>query len=221
MDNILKFSDLFDAIICICMESEEHKWVNQCVPQFKKLGINADDVIRHPGGDKSEFKGSHGCCVAHYNVLKFCKEKKFKRPLILESDFWVTKKYNLNNIVNAFNFLDNLDWNVMSLGGKLKSNNPKLISNSLLKAPSEYTHAIVYNGKYINHLLKTVEKMLRIKPNLNIDQIYSRYRYGIADKCYMTKDLCFLQAENNKANIRTRRARQVYRKRIKKIKEQM
>ena len=48
MDNILKFSDLFDAIICICMESEEHKWVNQCVPQFKKLGINVDDVIRHP-----------------------------------------------------------------------------------------------------------------------------------------------------------------------------
>ena len=136
----------------------------------------------------------------------------------MESDFWVTKKYNLNNIVNAFDLLNNLEWNVMSLGGKLKAKHPKLISNSLLKAPSEYTHAIVYNGKYIDHLLKTVEKMLRIKPNLNIDQIYSRYRYGIADRCYMTKDLCFLQAENNKANIS---ARQVYRKRIKKIKEQM
>ena len=90
--------------------------------------------------------------ASHITMFLNNQENKFKRPLILESD--VTKKYNLNNIVNAFDLLNNLEWNVMSLGGKLKAKHPKLISNSLLKAPSEYTHAIVYNGKYIDHLLK-------------------------------------------------------------------
>lgn len=206
-----KFGDLFDAIICICMDSEEETWQNQCLPQFEKLNIKETDVIRHPGGNPKDFKNSHGCCVAHYNVLKMCKEKQFKRPLILEADFHLTNKFSLEKIQNALISLENLDWNILSLGGKIKTYKPELINDYIIKTAFEYTHAIVYNRIYIDEILGIVESSLnRKKKRGNIDQLYSRKIFGISDKCYITKDLCILQAGNHESNKRSGRAEKVY-----------
>jgi hypothetical protein len=210
MNENTKFADLFDAIICICMDSEEETWQKQCVPQFEKLDIKENDVIRHPGGNKTDFKNAHGCCVAHYNVLKLCKEKQFKRPLILESDFHLTYKFSLEKIQNALISLEKLDWNILSLGGKVKYN-PELINDYIIKTAFEYTQAIVYNGIYIGEILEKVENSLRHTPRFNIDQIYSRCKYGILHKSYMTKDLCILQAGDKKSYKRSRLAKKVHR----------
>ena len=194
------------------MDSEEETWQNQCLPQFKKLNIKETDVIRHYGGNQKDFKNAHGCCVAHYNVLQLCKEKQFKRPLILESDFNLTYKFSLEKIQNAITSLENLDWNILSLGGKIKSWKPELINDYIIKTAFEYTHAIVYNGIYIDEILGIVESSLnRKKKRGNIDQIYSRKFFGIRDKCYMTRDLCILQGGNQKSNKRSGQAEKVYR----------
>ena len=219
MKENIEFKNLFDAIICICMDSEEETWQNQCLPQFKKLNIKETDVIRHPGGKRTDFKNAHGCCVAHYNVLRLCKEKQFKRPLILESDFNLTNKFSLEKIQNAITSLENLDWNILSLGGKIKSWKPELINDYIIKTAFEYTHAIVYNGIYIDEILGIVKNSLRRTPGINIDKIYSRYRFRIVDKCYMTKDLCILQKGNHKSNKRYGQAEKVYRIKMRRVSE--
>ena len=211
MKENIEFKNLFDAIICICMDSEEETWQNHCLPQFKKLNIKETDVIRHPGGKRTDFKNAHGCCIAHYNVLRLCKEKQFKRPLILESDFNLTYKFSLEKIQNAITSLENLDWNILSLGGKIKSQKPELINDYIMKTAFEYCHAIVYNGIYIDDFLGIVRNSLRRTPGVNIDKIYSRYRFRIVDKCYMTRDLCILQGGNHKSNKRSGQAEKVYR----------
>jgi hypothetical protein len=128
-------------------------------------------------------------------------------------------KFSVEKIQNALISLENLDWNILSLGGKIKTYKPQLINDYLLKTASEYCHSIVYNGVSIDKILDTVKKSLVSSPRVNLDRIYTRDVYGIGDKCYMTKDLCILQGGDDKSNKRTGRAKKAYKIKMRRIGE--
>jgi len=206
---------MFDGIVCICMKSEETRWREQCIPQFEKLGC-LDRVIRHYGDLPKDKKNLNGCCFAHYNVLKLCKEKGFKMPLILESDFYfVTENtsvvimrlpMSLDLLGESVDSLQNVNWKLFFLGGKVK-NFYNQINNSLIKASTELTHAYSVNYIYYDKVIETLGKKLTKTPDL----IYSRARYGnLYNYSYMTSRIIVEQRGGEKENWRSSLARKKF-----------
>lgn len=199
---------MFDGIVCICTTQEEDRWQKNCVPQFKYFGC-LDRVIRFYGDLPKDKTHLNGCSLAHYNVLKMCKEKGFKMPLILESDFYfrlgdVTKKhihgiYDEALLLNSIKMLTNVDWKLFFLGGHIKKCDKNTWPN-ILKVRCELTHAYSVNYKYYDDIIGTLEKSLHITPDL----IYSRKKYGkLYDYCYMTPCIMVIQKWWKKEKWRT------------------
>ena len=214
MGDLLK---MFDGIVCICTKQEEDKWQKSCLPQFKKFGC-LHKVIRIDVTPPYETRRK--CEYSHYIALKKCQEKKFKLPLILESDFhFISNKKciieaelpdSLKLVSDAIGELKEIDWKLFYLGGKPKYYYNK-VSPSLLKLSAEQTHAYCVNPKYYDEIINIVEKHL----NTFLDWVYSRKSYSnLYDYAYMTKQIVVEQKGKPADNRRARLARKSFRKKI-------
>tara|TARA_A100001037_G_scaffold306597_1_gene353135 strand:+ start:52940 stop:53605 length:666 start_codon:yes stop_codon:yes gene_type:complete len=203
---------MFDGIVCICTKHEEDRWQKQCVPQFEKLGC-MNKVIRvdvEPPNDKPHYKN---CEYAHYTAIKICKEKKFKMPLILESDFhFVTKNTDfvierlpksLDLLARSVYSLRTVDWKLFFLGGKVK-NFLGQVDDSLIKVSTEHTHAYSVNPNYYDEVIDTIERNLWIY----LDWVYSRRKYAnLYNYSYMTSRIIVEQRGSEKEDWRSSLAR--------------
>lgn len=210
---------MFDGIVCICMKSEENKWKEQCAPQFEKLGC-LDRVIRHYGDLPEDKKHLRGCEFAHYNVLKLCKEKGYRMPLILESDFyfrigdphkkWIHGIFDYNLLKKSVDSLSKVSWKLFYLGGHLKKCDNAPWPN-ILKVQCELAHAYSVNHVYYDEIISTVERNL----NDRVDWVYSRNYFGnLADYCYMTPTIMVIQHWWKKEKWRTSRMWRVFRNKL-------
>jgi hypothetical protein len=210
---------MFDGIVCICTTQEEDRWQKNCVPQFKNFRC-LNRVIRFYGDLPEDKQNLDGCCFAHYNVLKLCKEKGFKMPLILESDFYfVTKNtdvsimrlpMSLDLLGESVDSLQNVDWKLFFLGGKANNFYNK-INNSLIKVSTELAHAYSVNYIYYDKVIETLGKKLTKTPDL----IYSRAKYGnLYNYSYMTSRIIVEQRGGVKEDWRSSLARKKFKNKV-------
>lgn len=224
MGDLLK---MFDGIVCICMDSEEDKWQSQCVPQFLKLGC-LDRVIRYKSKkieDDSDIRKQYkGTTFAHYNAIKLCREKKFKNPLILESDFWFISmdfENAMERLVDDSNFIDKSftdaktkNWKLFSIGGLIK-NLLSVESDYLFRVWREHSHAYCINGDCYDDLLLTISKKL----NKPIDWIYTKKKFGgdLRYHSYMTSKLLVVQKWGNPEKKRRHLAKKIFKNKTKNL----
>ena len=224
MGDLLK---MFDGIVCICMDSEEDKWQSQCTPQFQKLGC-LDRVVRYKSlkvANESDIRKQYkGTTFAHYNAIKLCQEKKFKNPLILESDFWF-RSMNFENamerLVDDFKFIDKSftdvktkNWKLFSLGGLIK-NLLSVESDYLFRVWREHSHAYCINGVHYEEILSKI----KCKINRPFDWIITKKKFGgdLRYFKYMTTKLIVVQKWGSIEKRRTRIAKKIFKNKTKNL----
>ena len=123
---------MFDKIFVINLAERKDRW-DDCIKQFKKYNITNYERFnaikpKLEDIDKEQYKdiwveykdnekyicGAMGCKFSHLQVIKICKERKYKQVLILEDDFLLCNNFN-NEITNLFKNLD-LKWSMFYLG---------------------------------------------------------------------------------------------------------
>jgi len=145
---------LFDKIYCINLDSRPDRW-EECLDEFKKIGI-ADQVERFPAAVLEP--GNAGCTKSHYEIIKLCKENKFKNVLIFEDDVTFTNSDVLGAIENTISQLEakNLVYDMIYLGGNLEQDtlrNYNIDSNLAKISSCKTTHAFLINESVYDVLL--------------------------------------------------------------------
>ena len=120
--------DYFDHIFCINLDERTDRW-DECQIEFDKVGIK-DRVERF-----SAIKDGHGrkgCGQSHISVLKLCKERGYKTPLILEDDvmFLDDTLDNLKKSLSEFKEYEN--WSMFYLGGTLNKKPWQKLDNLII-----------------------------------------------------------------------------------------
>lgn len=113
-------NEYFDKIYCINLDRRPDRWEDNCLPQFKKIGL---DVERFSATDGKELKLPQGHVYSaelagsysHLNVLKEAKKNNVEKLLLLEDDVVFTENVNelFNNVINNVP----TDWDYLFFGG--------------------------------------------------------------------------------------------------------
>ena len=69
--------------------------------EFKKYDVNKN-LINRISGIKNSQCGHIGCAESHIGAMKFAKDKKWKRTLILEDDFIFSLKDQIFELLTNF-----------------------------------------------------------------------------------------------------------------------
>jgi hypothetical protein len=168
----------------------------QCQTQLQKYKL--DNLIkRYPAIDalgyekkcdfQSEdwYKCAKSNCDSQLNIIKYAKEKKLKNVLIFEDDFYFFENpfFNpLRQIEKALGSIQNLDWDILYLGGTLMDDNIHMVTPSLIKVRFMLcAHAYILNNHIYDKIIDSRNTTPVVDNLLNIvcSKKYSVYPCAI------------------------------------------
>jgi len=116
----MRINEYFDKIYCINLDRRPDRWEENCLPQFKKLGLTVErfsatdgKLLDLPHGQtyNSELAGS----MSHLAALKKAKEENVQNLLLLEDD--VVFRDDSNELFSKFIQNTPKDWDIIFFGG--------------------------------------------------------------------------------------------------------
>lgn len=112
-------------------------------------------------GNERHIKGSFGCILSHYYVIKDAKEKGYKSILILEDDFEFTEGWR-DNIQKCADDLLDYEWNMFYLSIN-NTPSPKRIVTENISQPTRglTTSAYILKQEMYDPILEGVLKFKR------------------------------------------------------------
>ena len=165
------WNELFDGILFINLNDRKDR-LESVHNEFKKYNVN-DKLINRISAIKNSQCGHIGCAESHIKAMKFAKEKKWNRTLILEDDFTFSmEKDKIFESLRNF-YKNNNNWDVVLLGLGTANNKHKYDKTEIegVVKLKHCTTAIGYvvNNKYIDTLMNNFSDSLNLmKEELNI-----------------------------------------------------
>ena len=200
-----------DAVIYINLDSRKDR-NDEILGEINRIAIPESKVYRFSAVKRSW--GALGCALSHIGVLKFVKERGWKRTLVLEDDAgfedknqerWATGVKDVRSMLQSSG-ITNIDstWDVIFLGGFVRdSAGPtKTQYSTIFKTKNtSCTHAYIIRNEYvqkvIDHTEMSVQMMMKQPPNLkqyNLDNAWSQLM--AADRWYITVPTIAYQRES-------------------------
>lgn len=142
------------------------------------------------GKDDTYRRGSYGCLLSHYNIIKIAKSRNYKRVLIFEDD--IGFKNSLDILYKAVEQLNskNLNWGLLYLAGNHREKCVKIDKNVVKLVKSYSTCSYIIDSSIYDMILDE----LPLWP-AEVDVYYS----DIVQKrvnCYCTKPHITYQKSN-------------------------
>ena len=160
---MIDFTNYFDKIYCINLDSSTERWDN-CEKEFEKWGISGVERYTGIDGDTLDTKdqlllpGEIGLIETHINIIKEAKEKKINNILIFEDDVYFNEE-----ILDLNLYIESLpeDWVLFYLGAMQVGGSPPIpIGNNILKVNNALrAHSLVINSKIFDLILDLLPKL--------------------------------------------------------------
>jgi len=143
----------FDAIYCICLDSDSKRW-EKMQKRFKALGIHERvrlfKAINTPGNTHV------GCALSHRAIILSAQRQNLSNVMVFEDDALFLNE-TLTHLSRCVKELKKQEWNIFYLGGHKWGNKfAKAKCCSYLERPEilTCTHALAYNHTVFNTILK-------------------------------------------------------------------
>lgn len=167
-------NDYFDKTYCINLDRRTDRWEDNCLPQFKNLGLEVERFsatdgqlldLTHGKAYNGELAGS----MSHLNAIKKAKEEGVEKLLLLEDDvvFLTNGRTNTNDMFSERIKHVPSDWDILFFGGN-HVGGTTVISPGVVKLGGSYAiHACgIKNTAYdimITHLENKINNVLENK----------------------------------------------------------
>jgi len=194
----MEINEYFDKSYCINLDRRTDRWEENCLPQFKKLGLEVERFSATDG--KTEFDLGHGDVYnaelagsfSHLRAIKKAKEDGVEKLFLLEDD--VVFHDNVSEM-----FKDTIgnvpeDWDILFFGGN-HVGGMRPISQGVVRLGGSYAiHACgIKNTSYdllITHLEKSIEKVKnnpqqRFTPSVAADYFLAQVHRNLNVYCFV------------------------------------
>ena len=193
---MVSVNEYFDKIYCINLDRRPDRWEENCLPQFKKLGLEVERFSATDG--QSELDLPHGKtynaelagCYSHLNAIKKAKEEGVKRLLLLEDDVVFVDDLNerFSELINNVPEWDILFFGGNHIGGVIP------VNKGIVRLNKSYAiHACGISEKVydimIVHLEKNNKKVLenrntRFTPSVAVDYFLAELHRSLGVYCF-------------------------------------
>ena len=118
----MKINDYFDKIYCINLDRRADRWEDNCLPQFKTLGLEVERLsavdgskLDLPHGHRNNYMFELAGSYSHLNALKKAKDEGIEKLLLLEDDVVFIENGNerFNEVINNVP----TNWQYLFFGG--------------------------------------------------------------------------------------------------------
>jgi glycosyl transferase family 25 len=151
----------------------------QILEEVKKL----DDITYEVTPAITHDNGSIGCTLSHLKCIEYAKQNDWEYVLILEDD--TVFMGNVNEVFKkTFQEVCEYEWNLLYLGGLIRSKSEKISDNLVHVIKSNTTHAYVIHKRFYDIALS-------IDTNIAIDLSYRSLSYK--HKMYMCNPMVAFQ----------------------------
>jgi hypothetical protein len=194
-------NDYFDKIYCINLDRRPDRWEENCLPQFKELGMEVERFSACDGktevdlGHSDVYNAELAGSISHLNAIKKAKEDGVKRLLLLEDDvvFKTSGRANTNDMFEER--IKNVpeDWDILFFGGN-HIGGMSSVSPGVTKLNCSYAiHACGINHTafdiMITHLERNIDKVMnsktRLKPSVAADYFLGQLHRSLGVYCFV------------------------------------
>jgi GR25 family glycosyltransferase involved in LPS biosynthesis len=195
-------NDYFDKIYCINLDRRPDRWEENCLPQFKELGMEVERFSACDG--KTEVDLGHGDVynaelagtISHLKAIKKAKEEGVERLLLLEDDVVFSTNGNTNTSEMFSERIKQVpeDWDILFFGGNHVGDMSN-VSPGVVKLNGSYAiHACgIKNTAFdimITHLERNIDKVMgdketRIKPSVAADYFLAQLHRSLGVYCFI------------------------------------
>lgn len=157
----MNFGSYFDKVFCINLDSRLDRW-ESATEEFEKHSL---EVERIPGIDGSKMnldfpdeikEGAVGCALSQLFAIKYAKQLKLNKFLLLEDDIEFDE--NINELFSQYILEVPAKWDMLYLGGQhFHGMNLEQVSEHVYKC--EYTlcaHSVAINCTVFDRFIDTL-----------------------------------------------------------------
>jgi len=182
----MNINEYFDKIYCINLDRRTDRWEDNCLPQFKKFGLEVErfsatdgKLLDLPHGQpyNSELAGA----MSHLAALKKAKNDNVQNLLLLEDD--VVFKDDCNELFSKL--INNVpkDWEILFFGGN-HVGGMQPISEGVVKLGGSYAiHACGIKNTSFDVLITFLEDNI----NKVLNNRNTRYEPSVAADYFLAK----------------------------------
>ncbi len=159
--------DNFKNIYCINLDRRTDRW-ELVKKEFNSIGI-LDKVNRFTAIDHPD--GRIGLIKSFLGLFKMAKDKKMENILIFEDDVHFINN-PLENLQKALDQVGDIKWSLFYLGANTHQKLIKLKPNLCLLKNAFSAHAVVYDYKLYDKIIRRFEKTDRITKMSDINDVF-------------------------------------------------
>lgn len=159
--------DKFENIYCINLDRRTDRW-EKVQEEFKSVGI-IDRVKRFSAVEKED--GRLGLIKSFLELFKMAKKENMKNILIFEDDVHFIND-PLPNLKKALSQIGSMDWGMIYLGANTHQKLIKLKPNLCLLKNAYAAHAIVYDNKVYDDIIKRFESIDKVRGINDINDVF-------------------------------------------------
>jgi len=190
-------NEYFDKIYCINLDRREDRWIENCLPQFKTLGMEVERFSACDG--KVEVNLGYGVVynaelagtISHLKAIKKAKEDGVEKLLLLEDD--VVFDNNVNEIFTEHIKNTPKEWDILFFGGN-HVGGMNSVAGGVVKLNGSYAiHACgIKNTAFdimILHLERSIDKVMdsrvRLTPSVAADYFLAQLHRSLGVYCFI------------------------------------
>lgn len=188
--------EYFDGKYCINLDRRNDRWVNNCLPQFKDIGITVERFSAVDGVDLDlphgkTYNGELAGSYSHMKAIKQARDNGIERLLLLEDDVVFIDEVN-NKFSSLINNIPN-DWDIIFFGGNHVGGQTP-VNNGVVKLGGSYAiHACGINKKaydiLIQHLETSIDRVVnnrehRYTPSVAADYFLAKLHKVLNVYCF-------------------------------------
>jgi hypothetical protein len=190
-------NEFFDGIYCINLDRRPDRWEENCLPQFKELGIEVERFSACDGktevdlGFGDVYNAELAGTISHLRAIKKAKKEGVTKLLLLEDDVVFKTNTNVEFSERIKQVPDN--WDILFFGGNHVGGMSN-ISPGIVKLNGSYAiHACGVSCDVfdilIQHLENNINKVMggndRLKPSVAADYFLAQLHRSLGVYCFL------------------------------------
>lgn len=161
-------NEYFDKVFCINLDRREDRML-LAAEELKKFNIDferfsavdGDTLVKEDYTTNPNIPTGHiGCTLSHARLISMCKERGYKKVLVLEDDVVLSEDFE-NNFTNYIKELPS-NWDMFYLGGNHNfhmGQKLRMVSEHIGKCHSTFsTHAYAINESLFDEAISVLSK---------------------------------------------------------------